>query len=405
MAGILEDLRVVSMGQMVATTAASAWLADMGAEVIKVEPLSGETFRGTMSAQGTAMTTKLGGVDVRYGFQLVNRGKKSLTLDLRKDTGRDIIHQLIQKADVFMSNYKLEALTKLQLDYKTLSQLNPRLIYAFISGYGTAGPDKDMGAYDWVASWARSGMQYSLSEPERAPVGQRPGFGDTVCAVHSVVGILAALMHREKTGKGQELESSLYHSAVWTLAFDIQAALAGTPRINQDRTKAQNPISNTYRTKDGRWLSLGLFIADPYWSDFCKTIGRPELENDPRFNNMQARTENCEELIRILDEVFGSKTIDEWEGSWKGYGFIYSRIQSPEEVIADPQALANDFFVELHHPAGQMKTVASPVKFRQNPASVKSPAPELGQHNEEILLELGYVWEDIAKLKEQGVIL
>ena len=405
MTDILEGIKVVSMGQMVATPAATSWLSDMGADVIKIEPLAGETFRGATRAQGTTTMTKISGVDVKYGFQLVNRGKKSLALDLKKEAGRDIVYKLVKGADVFTSNYMAESLSKLKLDYATLSEINPRLIYAFLSGFGVEGPDKNMGGYDWVASWARSGMQYLISEPGRAPAEQRPGQGDTVGAAHSVVGILAALLHREKTGKGQEVESSLYQSAVWTLSFDTQGALAGTPRTNRDRTKAQNPISNRYRTKDDRWLSLGMFLADAYWANFCKSIERPELENDPRFNNMRVRGENSEELVCILDEVFATRTADEWDAAWKGYGFIYARAQSPEEVISDPQALANDFFVELHHPAGPMKTVASPVTFRQNPASVKAAAPELGQNNEEILLELGYDWSDIAQLKEEQVIL
>ncbi len=145
--------------------------------------------------------------------------------------------------------------------------------------------------------------------------------------------------------------------------------------------------------------------SDPFWPDFCRTIERPELENDPRFNNMETRRQNCEELIRILDEVFASKTVEEWEKLCRKHQLIYSRVKTPAEVVTDPQVLANDFFVELDHPAGRMKLLASPIKFRQNPASVRAPAPEVGQHTEEILLDLGYSWEDIARLKEQGVIL
>lgn len=405
MAGLLEGIKVVSMSTMVAGPSAGAWLADMGAEVIKIEPLSGEAFRGTTRAQGTTTVASLRGGDIKYGFELVNRNTKGMALDLRNEAGRDILYRLIQKADVFMSNYQLEALQKLKLDYATLSQLNPRLVYAFLSGYGTVGPDKDMPGYDWTASWAHGGFQYLISEPGSNLAKQRPGQGDMVAGSHAVAGILAALLYRERTGKGQELESSLFHSAVWTLAFDIQGTLAGTPRARADRTRAGNPLSNLYRTKDGRWLSLGMHVSDPFWPRFSRAMGSPELENDPRFNNARVRGENCEELVSILDEAFASKDIDEWEKIFREHHFIFSRVQSPEEIIADPQALANDFFVDLHHPAGQLKTVASPVKFKQNPASVRGPAPELGQHTEEILLELGYSWDDIARLKEQKVIL
>lgn len=405
MPGILEGLKVVSMEHMEAIPAASVWLADWGAEVIKVEPLTGDMWRGTRRVRGTSTSVQLRGGPMQFAFEILNRNKKSLAINLKTEPGTEIVHKLVEGADIFMSNYEASSLTKLKMDYATLSKINPGLIYAFISGYGRVGPLKDEGGYDRVAAWARAGFQYMLGEPGETPPMQRGGMMDRTIAPHAVAGVLAALWHREKTGEGQELEISLYHSAVWTLALDIEAAVIGRPMTKTARTEAINPIWNFYRTKDDRWISLGMLQSDRYWSNFCKVIGKPELDKDPRFVDMNARRENCVELIRILDELFATKTIEEWENTLKGYDFIYSRIQSPEEVVADPQALVNNFFVDLHHPAGGIKTIATPVKFIQNPAEVRTSAPEVGQHNEEILLELGYSWEDIAKLKEQEVIL
>ncbi len=405
MAGLLEGLRVVSMEHMEAIPAASVWLADWGAEVIKVEPLTGDMWRGTRRVRGTSTSVKLTGGSLQFAFEILNRNKRSLALDLKTEPGKEIIHKLIKKADVFMSNYEASTLTKLKVDYATLSEINPGLIFAFISGYGTKGPLKDEGGYDRVAAWARAGFQYMIGEPGETPPMQRGGMMDRTIAPHAVAGVLAALLHREKTGKGQELEISLYHSAVWTLALDIEAAVIGRPMAKAARTEQQNPIWNFYRTKDDRWISLGMLQSDRYWSNFCKVIGKPELDKDPRFVDMSVRMENCVELIRILDELFTTKTIEEWENTLKGYDFIYSRIQSPEEVVADPQAQVNNFFVDLHHPAAEVKTIATPVKFIQNPAEVRTSAPEVGQQNEEILLELGYGWEEIAKLKDQEIIL
>ncbi|MBI2830361.1 MAG: CoA transferase [Chloroflexi bacterium] len=405
MSGTLEGLKVVSMEQWVVIPHASVLLADWGADVIKVEPLTGEPFRGTGRVGGVSTNVKLGNVELKPGFQLLNRNKKSLAVDLKKETGRDIFCQLIRQADVFMSNYQLDALKKLRLDYDSLSQVNPRLIYAVVSGYGSRGPDRDEQAFDVVASWARSGMAYLITDPGNPPARQPAGMGDRTASVHVVAGILSALLHREKTGKGQELEFSLLHSALWTISWEIQDALVGAPLRRDIRTRAQNPLQNTYRTSDNRWLQLMMPQSQVFWSGFCRAIDRPELENDPRFHNIETRTQHCEELIRILDEIFASKTIDEWEALCRKYRLIYSRIKTPAEVIVDPQALANDCFVDLPHPAGTMKVIASPVKFRQNPASVKTPAPEVGQHTEDILLELGYSWEDIGRFKEQGVIL
>ncbi len=303
-----------------------------------------------------------------------------------------------------MSNYEVSSLEKLKMDYASLSKINPGIIYAFICGYGTVGPLKDEGGYDRVSAWARAGFQYMLGEPGETPPMQRGGMMDRTIAPHAVSGILAALWHREKTGEGQEIEISLYHSAVWTLALDIQAALIGHPMTKAPRTETMNPLWNFYRTKDDRWISLGLLQPDRYWANFCKVIGKPELVNDPRFVDMEARMKNCVELVRIFDEVFATKTIEEWENILKGYDFIFSRIQSPEEVVTDPQALVNNFFVDLPGYEGEIKILTTPVEFKQNPALVRTPAPEVGQHNEEILLELGYTWEDISKLKDQEII-
>ncbi len=406
MVGVLDGIKIISMEHWIFLPLASAYLADWGAEVIKVEPLTGEHSRGLGRVGGITTKIKLGGVEVDPAFQFTNRNKKSLAVDLKKESGRDILCQLVQKSDVFLSNYELNTLKKLGLDYDTLSQINPKLIYAVCSGYGSKGPDKDLQGFDEVAAWARSGMEHVITEVGLPPAKQPPGMGDRNGSVHIVAGIIAALLHRERTGEGQELEFSLFRSALWSISRNIQSALSGLPeRINQSRTKAQNPIQTDYRTKDDRWVRFCMPQSDRYWPDFCRTVDRPELENDPRFNNMDMRRQNCEELIRILDEVFASKTIEEWEKLCRKHNLIYSRVQTPAEVVTDPQALANDYFVDLPHPAGPMKVLASPTKFFKTPASVRTPAPEVGQHTEEILLDLGYSWEDIAQLKEQGVIL
>jgi len=406
MAGILDGIRVIDMGHVVAIPSSGAMLADWGAEVIKVEPLSGEMMRGLGRSGGVSGFLQFAGGEVNWRIELFNRNKRGLAVDLRTEAGRDILYQLVRRTDVFMSNYELGALNRLKLDYASLSQINPGLVYAVLTGYGSVGPDKDERGFDYAAGWARSGIQYLLGEPGEPPPPQRGGMMDRVVGVQVVAGILAALLHRERTGQGQEIEFSLYQSGVWTLAADIQAALVGPPLPKHERARARNPLANTYRTRDDRWFQLIMLQADLQWPGFCRAIERPDLENDPRFNNMETREQHCEELIRILDEIFASRNLAEWENRFRGNDCIYGRIQSAVEVTVDPQALANDFFVEIEHPvAGRIKLVATPVKFRQNPASVRASAPEVGQHTEEILLELGYSWDDIAQLKEHRVIL
>ncbi len=406
MPGILEGLKVVAMEHMEAVPVATLWMADWGADVLKIEPLTGDMFRGLVAAHGTKTDIELEGGTVRWTFQLVNRNKKSMALNLKSEPGQEILYKLVEKADVFMSNYTPDTLIKLKADYASLSKVNPGIVYATINGYGSVGPDKDLRGFDHAAGWARTGMQYMVSEPGKAPPRLPGGTIDRgVAAPHALAGVLAALLHKEKTGEGQEIEVSLFQAGVWSIALPIQSALAGSPMPKDDRSKAQNPLFSVYRTSDDRWFQMSMIQPDPFWPDFCEALEITELVDDPRFNSLENRANNREELIRIIDEVIATKTMEEWDPIFREHNLIYSRVQNTSEVINDPQALVNDFYVDLPHPLGTFKVVATPVKFRQNPAEVKGPAPELGQHTELTLLDLGYSWEDIARLKEQGAIL
>ncbi len=398
--GILEGIRVVSMGQIVAIPAASSLMADWGAEVIKLEPLIGEMHRGLRRSQGVQVGP------VNWIMQVLNRNAKGLALDVKQPAGREAIYKLIERADIFLCNYERNAVKRLGMDYASLSKINPRLIYGVVSGYGKVGPDKDERGYDFTAGWARSGMMYMIGEPGTPPAPQRAGMIDSSAGAHLLAGVLAALRHRDRTGRGQEVEVSLFHTGVWMLNMDVQNAIAGSPPIKHDRTKTNNPIWNSYQTKDGRWFWLAMLQPDPAWPGFCRAIERPDLENDPRFNSIDARQNNCVELIKIIEDALATQTMAEWERRFRQHNCIYGRVQSPTEVTTDPQAIAAGLFQEIEIPgAGMSRLVTTPVIFSDSTVSIRTPSPELGQHTEEILLDLGYTWEDLARLKEGKVIL
>ena len=388
MTGVLEGIKVVDMGHFVAIPSAGAILGDWGADVIKVEPLTGEATRGARER-----AEKMGLFHVQT--DLHNRNKRAMAVDLKNDRGKDIIYKLVEGADIFISNYQGKALSELKMDYDTLSRFNPGLIYATVTGFGTIGEDKDKPGFD-LAARARAGMQCM----------KHYGMMDRTTGGYTVAGVLGALRHRDKTGEGQKLELCLFHTAVWTMAPDIQNALMGNPPTEYERAQALNPLACDYTAGDGRTFRLQMLQADIQWPGFCRAIEKPELENDPRFNSLEARGEHCNELVGMLDEIFATRDLEEWEKRFRENDCIFSRFQTHQEVITDPQALANDFFSEIDHPGvGKMKLVNSPVKFCQNPATIRTAAPEIGQHTEEVLLELDYTWDDIAQFKDQGVIL
>ncbi len=388
------------MGQVVAVPAAGSVLADWGAEVIKLEPLQGEQSRGLVRVQNTD------NVQVNWMIQVLNRNQKGLAVDLKQAAGVEIVHRLIAKVDVFMSNYELGAIDRLKLDYATLSKINPRLVYGVISGYGRVGPDKDERGYDFSAGWARSGMMHLIGEEGTIPPPPRPGMIDSIAGSHLVSAILAALLNREKTGKGEQIDISLYHTAVWTLCMDTQIALSGGVPQRFSHARTNNPLWNNYRTKDNRWFWMAMLQPDPTWPDFCLALERPEWRSDPRFNSLDQRAANGQELVSLIDEVMATRTMADWEQRFRAHRVIYGRVQTPAEVVKDPQAAAGHFFAEVDIPgAGCARMVTTPVDFQQHPASIRASAPEVGQHTEEILLELGYGWQDIDALKDKRVIL
>ena len=405
MPGVLEDLRVIQMGHVVAIPCAGAMLADWGADVIKLEPLTGEIARASGKSYGISREKDLNGHVVNWVFELHNRGQRGIALDLKARQGLDIFHNLLKESDIFISNYEVSALKSLSLDYGSLSRVNPKIIYGVVTGYGLEGPDKNERGYDVTAAWARSGGQYQAADPNAPPPPQRFGVMDKTTSAHLVAGLLAAVIHRGKTGKGQEIDISLYHTAVWSLSTDIQAALVGLPFPRHDHARAQNPLANNYRSKDGIWFLLFNPRVEIAWEDLCAGLGRPDLIKDPRFNSEETRLKNVEALIKELDAVFASKDFAEWEKWFRENNIIYGKVQTPTDVVDDPQARANDFFVAVPYANGaEMKMVNTPLNFHQNPASIKGPAPELGQHTEEVLLDLGYDWDDITRFKDEGVI-
>jgi crotonobetainyl-CoA:carnitine CoA-transferase CaiB-like acyl-CoA transferase len=402
MAGALQGIKVVELGHWVAVPCACAILADWGAEVIKIEdPGVGDSLRGIKSIEGIPMQGQIVPV-----FEVLNRGKRGLGVNLRTDQGRQIVYRLVEHCDVFVSNFQSRVLDRLGMDYETLSQRNSKLVYATMTGYGEAGKDKDKPGYDYTAFWARGGLMSKLGAPTGPPPGHRPGIGDSISSMCITSGILAALLARERTGRGQKVAFSLYQTAVWVMNQEIQVALYRKEEIpNVDRRKAKNPIWNSYKTSDGRWMQLAMMQSERFWPDFCRAIGRPELQDDSRFNSDDRREENNELLISIISEIFAGKSLREWIDILDKHGLVSSMAQNVLEITNDPQAAENDFFVKLDHPnAGKIRLVASPVKFSETQARVDGPAPEVGQHSEEILLEAGYTWDDITRLKDEGAI-
>jgi crotonobetainyl-CoA:carnitine CoA-transferase CaiB-like acyl-CoA transferase len=399
MTGPLAGIRVVEIGFWVAGPAAAGIMADWGAEVIKIEPPTGDPMRGLFSTAA--------GIDVPINppFELDNRGKRSMALNLLHDEGREIALALIDRADVFVSNLRLSALQRAGLGFEAVHARNPRLVYCSISGYGPNGPDRDRPAYDVGAFWARAGVAASLAPKGSDPPQQRGGMGDHMTAVASVSAICAALVARQRTGEGQFVNTSLMRTGVYMLGWDVNTRLRfGRVESAYDRRRIPNPLVNCYRSSDGRWFWLLGLQGDRHWPDLIRAIDRPDLLRDSRFADIRTRREHAEACVAALDDVFAGQTMEYWAGAFDRAGMWWAPVQTVSEMIDDPQARAGGAFVPTQVAEGEVDMVASPADFAATPGPTPSMAPEFGQHTEEILLELGYDWERIALLRDDGAV-
>lgn len=400
---VLEGIRVIDWTIWQQGPVCAAMLGDLGAEVIKIEHReSGDPGRGMLKMSGVDLSTR-----PNFYFEANNRNKKSLTLDLKKPEALEIVYQLIAKSDVFVQNYRFGVAARLGLGYDTLRQHNPKLIYASATGYGPEGPEREDPSFDQMGL-ARSGLMLAAGEPDMPPLQIAGGIADQMGAIMLAYGILAALIARDRFGVGQEVDASHLGSMIWLQGLSVAARLMmgfAIPRM--PRKYAANPLWNHYCCGDGKWICLGMLQPDRYWADFVRVLGRPELGTDERFATLRVRAANAGAAVEILDEIFATKPRAEWIGLLRAGGdFIFTVVNSVDELPDDPQVRANEYVTDLEHPQfGTTQVVGIPVRLRATPGKVRSTAPEFGQHTEEILLELlGYSWEQIAGLKERAVI-
>lgn len=403
---IMEGIRILDLGMVHAGVASGYMLGDLGAEVIKIEePRSGDSGRGMTMLFGAQMVVK--GRPVLP--ELSNRNKRSIALDLKKEEGRQIFYNLVKKSDVFVTNFHPSVLKGLGADYEDLVKHNKKIIYAICSAYGLNGPKKDIRrGYDPIGL-AYSGAMWGVGERDSGePQWIVGGWGDQSAAVFTAYGILAALFHRERTGIGQKLEISLLGSAINIQAMAVNAVGLGAEGYKrQARKRAINPMANHYRCADDEWILLCINQSDRFWHEFCTVMGLEKYEKDPSYINDRARSQHRMEFIQILDKKFAEKTSAEWLSIFEKNGatFAYSPINRWKDLVSDPQVMENQYMVDYDHPTiGPVKLPGFPVLFSETPAKVERQAPEHGEHTEEILLENGLSWEDIAQLKERGII-
>ncbi|AFC56561.1 MULTISPECIES: CaiB/BaiF CoA transferase family protein [Mycobacterium] len=383
MAGPVEGVKVVELGVWVAGPAAGGILADWGADVIKIEPPTGDPAR---------MFGRMLGCDMGLNppFEMDNRSKRSVVLDLGTDAGRATAFELLAGADVFLTNVRPGALQRLGLDFESVSATNPRLVYGLITGYGENGPDADRAAFDVAAFWSRAGVAHLLTRPGETPPFQRGGMGDHSAGMTMAAAVCAALLARERTGAGQLVTTSLYRQGAYTVSFDLNTYLmSGQPIAIGQRESMGNPCMNNYAAQDGRRFWVVGLEPERHWPALCRAVGRPEWRDDPRFADARSRAANSAALIVALDEIFATRPLDEWAQIFAGEpDFFWSPVNTLEDVVADEQFHAAGGIVDVPDGDAAVPMVATPADFHGTPWAPRSAAPELGQHTEEVLADL-----------------
>jgi crotonobetainyl-CoA:carnitine CoA-transferase CaiB-like acyl-CoA transferase len=395
---IFSGLKVVDLASFIAGPSAAVILSDFGADVIKVEPPSGELWRHAHKLPPQPVA------DDAYAWHLANRNKRGMTLDLKSPSAHQVLEKLVKWADVLIVNTPHPARARLKLNYEDVAQWNPRLIYADITGFGDKGPDANLPGFDITSYWARSGLLSMTRDAGAPPTWPVAGSGDNATAVGLYSAIVTALYRRERTGAGGYVTTSLLAEGIWSASVSIQAALCEAKFFPpHDRMHPANAAMNVYRAADGTWFVL--IVTPDKLEAVAKGIGRADLLTDPRFADQAKLMANMPELTTILDEAFSAKPMAHWYEVFSGVHVTFGAVRGPQEVIDDPQLRPNDIIVPLDGAGGKLtSTISSPIQVHGVAKVPAKRAPELGEHNDEILRQLGFAATEIDGLRASGAI-
>jgi crotonobetainyl-CoA:carnitine CoA-transferase CaiB-like acyl-CoA transferase len=395
---IFAGLKVIDCASFIAAPGAATVLADFGADVVKVEPIGGDTYRNLASSPGQPQSPH------NYAWMQTNRNKRGLALRLGTPEGDEVMRTLVKGADVFITNYPFPARRRLHIDHDTLGPLNERLVYASFTAYGEKGAEADKPGFDSNAWWARSGLMDAVrADSSLPPARSVPGMGDYPCAMALYGAIVTALYRRAVTGKGGYVSSHLMANGFWSNGYLTQARLCGAeipPR--PPREEAMNPLMNHYRTRDDRWLLVSLLNGDEQWPVFAARLGRAELIADPRFATGPARLANARAMVEILDAAIADKTLAEWRAILDGHGLTFGFVATLDDMLADPQMRESEVLVPFE--GEDLLTVNSPFAVKDSPKRAPRPGPGLGEHSEMVLAELGFSAERIQALRDGGIV-
>lgn len=399
MSAPLAGIKVVEVASWLAAPCCASLMADMGAEVIKVEPPEGDTYRKMFDAM-------LGEGSVHPSYQFDNRGKRGVRVNLEDPQGNALVRRLASEADVFITNLTRPRLERYNLTDEDIHAVKPDAVYAVLSGYGTQGPDSERQAFDQTAFWARSGAMSMFGDRADGPLISRGGYGDRTTGINLLASILAALRLRDQTSQGQYVEVTLQRTGVWAMASDICSSLfERTQPEKTSRDAPGNPIWNCYETSDGRWLLLVMPMATPYWPRFCDMVGRKDWREDERFSTLLGLMEHGLELIPEIQAMFASHDLEYWRAQLDASGLIWEPVAELPEVVEDPALRERGAYsYVVHEQAGAIEIVSAPFEIRGADIAVRGPAPDAGQHTQEVFAEAGLSAEEIDAFIRSGVL-